>query len=494
MSTRIFELRKYTIHIPGVLILAFTSIVAANARAGESGEFGALAASKEWTPPKDPLVLKKLSDWQDLKLGVLISWQPSAIWGVDSWVLMTKRMEWNRRMDWPAGKPAPFAEDDRAFQRAYDQLPLTFNPVKFDPQKWAAALKDGGVRYALAMTKHHDGFCMWDTRTTDYRITSPEYPFHADSRADTVKKISDAVRKQGLWSGLYFSKPDWNSPHYWLPELGPGAGQGPNYEPRERPAEWQKFKEFTWKQIEELVTGYGPQHILWLDGGAVQPPWGIDMDGMAAMARKHQPGMIVVDRTVRGPNENYITPENEIPDHYLPYPWETCMTISQHWNWFPRDEFKTSDTLIRNLCRIVARNGSYLIGIGPDGEGEFDPRVYERLKEIGAWLKVNGEAIYGTRPVKPYELENVVFTCKPDGTVYAIAVSAKDGDPMPRRVRVPAELVAGKEEVKLLGSEGARLKVEQAADGMAEIIVPENVAPPCAAAWTFRLPGVARPK
>lgn len=419
----------------------------------EEGLFGALQASSEWTPPKDPKVLESLQKWQDRKLGILIHWGTYSQWGiVESWSLVTTRHPWNNR-------PKQYANlDDRAYEQVYEKLATTFNPVKFDPEKWAGAFKDGGVKYVMSMTKHHDGFCMWDTKFTDYKITSGQVPFHADPRADTVKVMTAAFRKRGLSSGLYFSKADWHSPYYWLPELGPGSGQGPNYDTAQHPDAWRKFKDFTWKQVEELMTGYGKQDVLWLDGGAVRPPNAdIDMDGMAAMARKHQPGLIVVDRTVGGVNENYVTPEGEIPDHFLPYPWETCMPMGTSWTWKPNDEFKSVGTLVRNLCRIVGRGGNYLVGLGPDGHGEFDPIVYDRLKGLGAWLKRNGEAIYATRPVHPYELANCVFTLKKDGTVYMILLAEDDSAGLPASVQIPEELASGAARFDLLGM--GRLKV-----------------------------------
>jgi alpha-L-fucosidase len=419
----------------------------------QSGEYGALQASKDWTPPEDPLVLDNVEKWQDEKVGILMHWGLYSEWGItESWSLVTTKHSWNPR------PPQYDSLDARGYETVYEGLRKTFNPTKFDPNKWAAAFKDGGIRYVLSMTKHHDGFCMWDTKETDYKITAPDVPFHSDPRADTVKLISDAVRKHGMSSGLYFSKADWHSPYYWLPELGPGSGQGPNYVTSTRPEEWEKFKEFTWRQIKELMTGYGKQDILWLDGGAVHPPQaGIDMDGMAAMARKHMPGLIVVDRTVGGRNENYITPEGEIPNHYLPYPWETCMPMGTAWPWKANDKFKSVGTLVRNLCRIVARGGNYLIGVGPDANGEFDPGVYDRLKGLGVWLRKNGEAIYSTRPLAPYEDGDCVFTRKKDGTMYAIVLAKDDAGGLPESVTLPSVIASRLGKLKLVG--GGALKV-----------------------------------
>lgn len=449
-----------------------------------TGIFGAYAASKEWTPPEEPAVLKNLQEWQNRKLGMLITFGTYSQWGiVESWSLVTTRYPWNER-------PHQYASlDDRAYVKAYENLITTFNPTRFDPERWALTAKESGVKYVMVMAKHHDGFCMWDTPTTDYKITSKRCPFHTNPKADIVREMSAAFRQQGLSTGIYFSKADWNSPDYWSPDLGPGSGQGPNYNPRDRPAQWKQFKEFTWKQIDELMTGYGPQEILWLDGGSVRPPDAdIDMNGMAAMARMHQPGLIVVDRTVSGVNENYITPEGEIPDHYLPYPWETCMTMGASWSYKPNDQYKSTGTLIRNLCRIVARNGNYLIGIGPDGYGEFDPVVYLRLNELGAWLKINGEAIYDTRPVAPYENDNCVFTRKRDGTVYAILLAKEDGAAMPEKFVIPAELATKADKITLLGFAGELLACKTQ-NRLTTIILPASAIarPPCAHAWVIKL-------
>lgn len=409
--------------------------IAAPIQQGE-GLYGAFQASKEWTPPNDPAVLDKLRHWQDEKVGILLHWGLYSQWGItESWSLVTTRYSWNPR-------PAQYAGlSDAEYEKVYENLRSAFNPVNFDPDKWAAAFKDGGIRYVMSMTKHHDGFCLWDTKETTYKVTAADCPFHADPRADLVKEMTDAFRRHGLSSGLYFSKADWHCPYYWLPELGPGSGQGPNYEPAQHPYDWLKFKDYTWAQVKELMTGYGRQDILWLDGGAVRPPNAdIDMDGMAAMARQYQPGLIVVDRTVPGPNENYVTPEGEIPDHYLPYPWETCMPMGTAWPWKPNDKFKSVGTLVRDLCRIVARGGNYLIGVGPDAKGEFDPGVYDRLKGLGAWLRLNGQAIYSTRPAKPYESGDCVFTRKKNGTVYAIVLAKDDESGLPETVTLPMQV------------------------------------------------------
>ncbi len=464
-----------------VLFVVPTPARAAEASSDGTGIFGAYTMSKDYTPPRDPAVLRKLARWQGQKFGLMITWGAYSQWGItESWSLCPERYEWNRR-------PGPYANDDRAYKKAYENLITTFNPVKFQPQKWAAAAKGAGLKYMLVMAKHHDGFCMYDSAQTDYKITSVRCPFHADKRADVTKAISAAFRREGFSVGVYFSKSDWNCPYYWSPDF-PLRDRNNNYNAQQHPELWSKFKAFTWKQIEELMQGYGPVDILWLDGGQVRPPkQDIDMSGMAAMARKHQPGLIVVDRTVRGENQNYLTPEQKIPDRLLPYPWETCMTMGTSWSFKPNDQYKSAGTLVHNLCRIVARGGNYLINFGVDAQGEPDPVVYDRFREIGAWLKVNGEAIYETRPVKPYELGDLAFTGKADGTVYAILLAKDDQGVLPEHVDLPAALTAKAKRITLLGY--GTLKPGETKGDLTRIVIAAEARakPPCVYAWAFKL-------
>jgi alpha-L-fucosidase len=288
-------------------------------------------------------------------------------------------------------------------------LQTTFSPVKFDPSKWAKAAKDAGMKYMVFTTKHHDGFCMFDTKTTDYSITSPNCPFHDDPRANVTNEIFTAFRKEGLWTGAYFSKPDWHSDDYWWRNFPP-KDRSVNYLPTKYPERWKAFQDHTYSQIEELMSEYGKVDILWLDGGWVRPfssidtsvSWqkaitieqDIDMPRIAAMARKHQPGLLVVDRTVGGEYENYITPEGHVPDTDPGVPWETCMPMGTSWSWVPNEQYKSTDEIIRMLVSVVSRGGSLLLNVAPGPDGQLDSMAYVRLKEVGEWLKVNGETIY----------------------------------------------------------------------------------------------------
>lgn len=364
-------------------------------------------AQAPYVPPSDPLVSANLEQWKDLKFGLLMHWGAYSQWGVvESWSICPEDEDWCRR------KPEHGATYNE-YVKNYEALQTTFDPVKFDPDHWARAAKDAGMKYVVFTTKHHDGFCMFDTKLTDYKVTSPSCPFHDDPRADIAKHVFDAFRTEGLWTGAYFSKPDWHCPYYWWPYFPP-KDRNVNYLPTRYPERWQQFKDFTSGQIEELMTRYGKMDILWLDGGQVRPlstvdtsvSWqkailidqDIDMASIAAMARKHQPGLLVVDRTVGGEYENYVTPEGHVPDADLGVPWETCMPMGTSWSWVPNEQYKSTDEIIRTLVSVVSRGGSLLLNVAPGPDGQLDSTAYVRLKEVGEWMKVNGEAVYGTRP------------------------------------------------------------------------------------------------
>ena len=384
--------------------------------------------------PEDSLVKGKLAWWQDQKFGLLMHWGPYSQWGVvESWSLCPEDEDWCKRR-------GPYAFDYSEYKTAYEKLPATFNPVKFNPEKWARAAADAGMKYMIFTTKHHDGFCMFDTRQTDYRITGPGCAFAANPRADVTREIFNAFRKEGFGIGAYFSKPDWHCPDYWDP-YWPPLDRNVNYDPQRYPEKWNRYKAFTHAQIRELLTGYGKVDILWLDGGWVRKRsdlregdgrrlinQDIEMDAMAAEARKLQPGILVVDRAVEGPNQNYLTPEQQVPGKPLAFPWETCMTMATSWSYVPGDSYKSSHELIHLLCRIVSRGGNFLLNIAPGPDGELDAEAYARLNDIGTWTKRYGECIYGTRPVAPYEEGSLVYTAKGKSICGIFLIDEKTGE------------------------------------------------------------------
>lgn len=446
--------------------------------------------------PADLLVQKKLKEWGDLKFGLMITWGPYSQWGVvESWSLCPEDEGWCQRT-------GPYAGNWYEYKKAYENLQATFNPVKFNPEKWAAAAKEAGMKYVLAMAKHHDGFCMFDTKTTDYSITGDKTPFSKNPRSNVTREILNAFRQEGMMPGIYFSKPDWHAPDYWWSYFPP-KDRNPTYDTKKYPEIWQRFKDFTYTQFEELMSNYGQVDLLWLDGGWVRPfssidsavSWqrtipydqDIDLPKIAAMARSKQPGMLIVDRTVAGEYENYLTPEAMIPGETNPIPWESCMPMSSSWSYVPHAKNKSANTLIHMLCNVVSKGGNFLLNVAPGPDGDWDDSSYYRLKEIGSWMKINGEAIYGTSIIKPYTEDKLVFT-KKDHAVYAIYLAGETEDKIPSTIMINSFPKKTTAKVYLLGYDRS-LEVKKDDRGGLQIIIPEKISnhPPGKHAWVFKI-------
>jgi alpha-L-fucosidase len=427
--------------------------------------------STTYEAPTDPLVIKKLDKWQDQKFGMIIHWGLYAVPGmIESWALCSE--------DW-IERDSTIAYPD--FKRWYWGLNKEFNPVNFNPEQWASAAKAAGMRYLVFTTKHHDGFNMFDTKQTDYKITNG--PFGNNPRANVAKHVFDAFRKEGFMIGAYFSKPDWHTEYFWWPKYAT-PNRNVNYDIRKHPWRWDQYKQFTYNQISELMHDYGSMDILWLDGGWVRPletvndevrAWGapipefsqeVDMPRIATMAREAQPGLLIVDRTVHGPYENYQTPEQRVPDTKINNPWESCMTLGNNWGYVPNDQFKSPAKVIHSLVEIVAKGGSLLLGVGPKPDGTLPDEAVQRLAEIGKWLEVNGDAIYNTRATEHYQDGNTYFTQGKKGARYAIAC-LPDGEAIPTAVEWTGNTPKKGSKMKLLQNgktvkwvkEGGKVKV-----------------------------------
>lgn len=395
---------------------------------------------------------ERLSWFQDMKLGIIIHWGPYSGWDcAESWGLVPEDT-WARRDEMECWVSR--GRDLARFQADYRALNRSFNPAKFDPDGWARAIRDAGAQYVTFTTKHHDGFCMWDTATTEYRITAPDCPYSANPRADVTKHFFDALRRNDLAVSAYFSKSDWHCPWYWSPDF-PIVDRNPNYDYREHPEVWARFVRFVHDQIRELMTNYGKIDILWLDGGQVRPPHqDIDMPSIAEMARSLQPGLLIADRTVGGDYEDFITPEHVVLDEPLEYPWESCLTLGSGWKHNPRQmTYGPAAKTIRTLVDIVAKGGNLLLGVGPTAEGEIDEVALARLAEIGEWMRTNGEAIYGTRPLAPFVDGNLRFSQKGDRRF--VFVFPNDDEVYPQVVGIPLSVVTRQarrvEAVQVLG-------------------------------------------
>lgn len=376
--------------------------------------------TEDYVWPTDPQVLTKLKHWQDQKFGVLMHWGLYSVPGiVESWSICSE--------DWIVRERKPTYEEDKAW---YWSQKDSLNPVNFDPSKWADVMKKAGMKYMIFTTKHHDGFCMFDTKYTDFSIAHG--PFGKDPRHNIAKEVFNAYRNKGFMIGCYFSKPDWHSKWFWNPYYAT-PNRRINYKKQQHPDWWQNYRKFTQNQLNELTTDYGNIDILWLDGGWITGEE-IGLDTILLDARKRNPGMISVDRTIRGKNENYQTPEQGIPAKQLDIPWESCITLSHAWGWTPNAKFKSPNKVIGILSEIVAKGGCLALGVGPKADGTLQPEVVKNLLQIGNWLNKNGQAIYSTVNTAHYNDGKVWFTADKNGkTLYAI-YALEDGEKTPKTI------------------------------------------------------------
>jgi alpha-L-fucosidase len=450
-----------------------------------------------YVPEKDPLVLEKLEKWQDLKFGLLMHWGTYSQWGiVESWSICAEDEGWCVRK----------TPDYTQYKKDYENLQTTFNPVQFDPARWAKAAKNAGMKYVIFTTKHHDGFSMFDTKLTDYKITGEKTPFHTNPKANVAKEIFNAFRAEGLWAGAYFSKPDWHNENYWWPNFAT-PDRNVNYDVTKYPERWEDFVQFTQGQILELLGGdYGKIDILWLDGGWVQkmskdevmkeitsPDYkftriqnqDIRMDELVVKARQKQPGIIVVDRAVHGKNQNYLTPENRVPVKALEYPWESCIIAGGSWSWLPNATYMSGKNAVQLLVDIVAKGGNLLFNIAPGPEGQWHDEAYRLLEDIGLWMNVNSEAIYGTRALSPYKEGKVCISKKGDHTIY-IYYMADEGETMPAQVSMSSFSLPAGAKVTMLGTDTS-LKLAKTDKGFS-INIPEKIrkSPPSKYVWVIK--------
>lgn len=376
--------------------------------------------TEDYVWPTDPQVLTKLKHWQDQKFGVLMHWGLYSVPGiVESWSICSE--------DWIVRERKPTYEEDKAW---YWSQKDSLNPVNFDPSKWADVMKKAGMKYMIFTTKHHDGFCMFDTKYTDFSIAHG--PFGKDPRHNIAKEVFNAYRNKGFMIGCYFSKPDWHCKWFWNPYYAT-PNRRINYKKQQHPDWWQNYRKFTQNQLNELTTDYGNIDILWLDGGWITGDE-IGLDTILVDARKRNPGMISVDRTIRGKNENYQTPEQGIPAKQLDIPWESCITLSHAWGWTPNAKFKSPNKVIGILSEIVAKGGCLALGVGPKADGTLQPEVVKNLLQIGNWLNKNGQAVYSTVNAAHYNDGKVWFTADKNGkTLYAI-YALEDGEKTPKTI------------------------------------------------------------
>ncbi len=431
---------------------------------------GMSSNAQNWTyvAPEEEDVRDNLAKWQDLKFGLFIHWGAYSQLGVvESWSICPELTDWQYK-----GRPEGMSYIE--YLRFYEHLKDTFNPVLFDPDKWAEAAEYAGMKYVVFTTKHHDGFNMFDTALTDYKVTDEDCPFHSNPKADISKEVFNAFRSRGLKAGAYFSIADWHNNDYWW-RLFPPRDRYINYDPARWPEKLEGFENFVEGQVRELTGGgYGKIDLMWFDLCEVSEKYKIDFpwSRIAAAAREGQPGMITVARGTRSSYENYMTAELKIPTVVWDCPWEACMPMAKGWSYNWRPKYKSTQELLNMLVQVVSRGGNLLLNVGPSPLGTWDDEAYVRLREIGDWMKVNSEGIYGTRPTAPHQTGNVYFTAK-DEYVYAFYVP-EDGaaDNVPGSIFI-GDVTPKDSYVTMLGSD-IRLKWKKGEDGV-YVSIPERL-------------------
>jgi alpha-L-fucosidase len=305
---------------------------------------------------------QEIQQWREMKFGLFIHWGPVSLKGTEiGWSRGGERRGRTGRGSIPA--------------EIYDNLYKQFNPVKFNADEWIQIAKDAGMKYLVFTSKHHDGFSMFDSKLTDYKITNS--PF----KRDVVKELADACHKGGLKLGYYYSPPDWYHPDY-------------------RTENHSRYIKFLHGQLWEICSNYGKIDIIWFDGlGGKAKDW--DSENLFRMIRRLQPHVIINNRA--GLPGDHDTPEQRIGKFQNDRPWETCMTICRQWAWKPNDPMKSLKQCIDTLVRVVGGDGNLLFNVGPMPDGLIEPRQVTRLKEMGNWLRQYGRSIYATRggPFKP---------------------------------------------------------------------------------------------
>ncbi|MCP0887110.1 alpha-L-fucosidase [Ligilactobacillus sp. WILCCON 0076] len=349
---------------------------------------------------------EQLEWFQDQKLGVIFHWGLYSAAGiVESWQL-SKEDSWARKKPW--------RKDLATLRHDYWQLAEQFNPQNFDADTWAKEAKKAGFKYALFTTKHHDGFNMFDTRQSDYSVT--HY-----TRKDLFGEFANRFRKQDISVGAYYSKADWHSPYYWPPQSDP-KGRYAAYDPKKQPELWHKFNNFVAQQLLEISQNYGKIDILWLDGGWVNKENHefLDMDNIVANIREKQPKMLVVDRTIGGKYEDYVTPERKVPAIVPKKAWESNIPLAKNWGYVENDIYKPFSQILTTIVEIVSLGGNIILGVGPKPDGTLPKEALNIMGRLGNWLKIYGEGIYNTRAIPALKQTGWYFTVK-QKTLYAFA-------------------------------------------------------------------------
>ncbi len=373
-----------------------------------------------------------MENWfKDARFGMFIHWAPCSQRGWElSWPLV-------------AGVGAlPFSQNVKVDE--YHSVARTFNPEKFDPRAWARLAKRAGMKYAVLTSKHHDGFAMFHTATSDYSVANT--PFGRD----IVREYADAFRAEGLRVGLYFSLIDWHHPDYPAFTEADKPYKFGQWR-RSTPEQWDRFVAVMFMQIRELLTNYGRIDLLWFDGGWERTPEEWKTSEIEKMVRELQPGIVINDR-LPGCGD-YDTPEQAVPSKPPQRAWETCMTMNNSWAYNPADTgYKSARSLVHTLEQVAAMGGNLLLNVGPTGDGTLAPEQAERMETIAAWMEQNGESIADTEPgLEPWQFYGP--STRRGQRVYLHCVTRPYDSVSMRGVRVrrakSARVVGAREELKM---------------------------------------------
>ena len=324
--------------------------------------------------------VQRMKWWTDARFGMFIHWGLYALPARHEWVKNRERMT------------------NEQYQKYFE----IFNPDLYNPKEWARMAKDAGMKYVVLTAKHHEGFCLWDSKFTDYKATNTPIG------KDLIKEYVEAFRAEGLKVGFYYSLIDWHHPDYTIDSRHPQRQEADTaYERMNKGKDMAKYREYMKNQVRELLSNYGEISIIWFDfsfpgkNGKGRNDW--DSEGLLKLARSLQPGIIIDDRLdlkdVEG-GWDFTTPEQVKVAKWPEYngkkvPWETCQTFSGSWGYY-RDEttWKSPAQLIELLVESVSKGGNLLLNVGPTARGTFDYRAQERLASMGNWMKYNSRSVY----------------------------------------------------------------------------------------------------
>ena len=323
---------------------------------------------------------QRMKWWTDARFGMFIHWGLYALPARHEWVKNYERMT------------------SEQYQKYFEM----YNPDLYNPKEWARMAKEAGMKYVVLTAKHHEGFCNWDSKYTDYKVTNT--PFGRD----VLKEYVEAFRAEGLKVGFYYSLIDWHHPDYTVDRVHPQRQDSDTaYTRLNKGRDMNKYREYMKNQVRELLTNYGEISIIWFDfsfpgkNGKGHDDW--DSENLLKLARTLQPGIIVDDRLdlrdVEGgwdfttPEQVKVTKWPEVNGKRVP--WETCQTFSGSWGYY-RDEtsWKSPAQLLELLIESVSKGGNLLLNVGPTARGTFDYRAQERLNAMGEWMKVNSRSVY----------------------------------------------------------------------------------------------------